>query len=199
MVQLVDVQALAAPREHRRVIGGPLLHRPRRSSEDFSNIRRHERRLPARRVPRGEQHLGRGGPGRRSRRNSSGESSSKRSGRPSASPIARDLRRLAQRLGAGEHVVAGRVPAGRAARARPPPRGRARRSVPSPRLPYGQRTTSPSRICGAHQWIAFDANIPGRRIDTSSLDAASRRSISSVKIAHRVGLLKERMRRLLRR
>ena len=28
---------------------------------------------------------------------------------------------------------------------------------------YGQRTTSPARICGAHQVRAFAANIPGRR------------------------------------
>jgi hypothetical protein len=45
--------------------------------------------------------------------------------------------------------------------------------------PYGQRTTWPVRICGAHQSSAFEANIPGRTIDTSRPEFASSRSISA--------------------
>src|SRR5215469_8529167 len=44
---------------------------------------------------------------------------------------------------------------------------------------YGQRTTSPTRICGAHQLKAFAANIPGRRNVHWTPEVSIKRSICS--------------------
>ena len=64
---------------------------------------------------------------------------------------------------------------------------------------YGQRTTSPARICGAHQPKAFPANMPGRRNVHSSPEVSMRRSILRSRIAGRIGLLEEGVRRFERR
>lgn len=44
---------------------------------------------------------------------------------------------------------------------------------------YGQRTTSPARICRDHHATAFAANIPGRMIVDATPDAAMRSSMSA--------------------
>ncbi len=56
---------------------------------------------------------------------------------------------------------------------------------------WGQRTTSPARICGAHQDRAFAANIPGRRNVHWRPEVSISRSISACSAATGLGCWKK--------
>ena len=171
----------SASRKRAGIVDRPLRERPCGRSDDLLDGRGDVCRVADGRLPCGEEHLNNVGRPRRCRvhagtrratalRIAADDQSHRRScapalpGSTTRGPSARSRRR---RGGCRAAHVPPRLPMSRSSTG----------AVSA--APYGQRTTSPARICGAHQWTAFVANIPGRRITRSSAAAVSKRSIST--------------------